>query len=72
MAFDLRSLTVGDYVEVQIVNKSGDRNLDRVILKGTVKDTKPALNMARLHTGWCIHTKDRLLVHRTQRSEDDE
>ncbi|MEE9568333.1 MAG: hypothetical protein V3W37_03015 [Candidatus Binatia bacterium] len=64
--WNLDSVRVGDYVEVEVVNKYGDRNLDGMILKSMVTDLVPTHNMARLNTGWCIHTKDRLVTHTTK------
>lgn len=56
----------GDYIEVQIENKLGDRYLDGVVLRGTVKELVPDYGMVRLDTGWCAHTKDHLLTHRRE------
>ena len=63
--WSLEDVSVGDYIEVQIVNKKGDRNLDGAILRGRIKDIVPAHSMVRLESGWCCHTKDRLLEIKT-------
>jgi len=61
----LDSVSVGDWVEVEIINPHGDRNLDGGILKGTVTEIVGSPHyMVRLDTGWCAHSKDRLLEHR--------
>lgn len=62
--FDLTDIAVGDFVTVEVVNKRGDRNLDGARLSGVVKELVPGHNMARLESGWCVHTKDRLVEHR--------
>ena len=59
----VEDVQVGDYISVQISNPRGDRNLDGAILRGKVKDLDPSHNMVRLESGWCCHTKDRLLEH---------
>lgn len=59
--WSVSDVAVGDYIEVQVINKHGDRNLDGAIIKGTVKDLVPDHKMVRLESGWCCHTKDRLL-----------
>lgn len=61
--WEVSDMAVGDTVSVQIVNKKGDRNLDGGILEGKIKDLVPEYNMVRLESGWCCHTKDRLLKH---------
>lgn len=63
--FSLDGVEVGDYVAVRVENKKGDRNLDGAIIKGKVKDLVPKHSMARLESGWCVHTKDVLLEHRS-------
>ncbi len=65
----VENMEVGDYIEVQIVNKHGDRNLDGGILSGRIKDLVPSHNMVRLESGWCCHTKDRLLKHKRANSD---
>ena len=59
----VEDMEVGDYIEVQIINKHRDHNLDGCILRGNIKDVVPSHNMVRLESGWCCHTKDRLLKH---------
>jgi hypothetical protein len=59
----VEDMAVGDYISVQIINKHGDRNLDGCILSGKIKDLVLSHNMIRLESGWCCHTKDRLLKH---------
>ena len=56
-------MAIGDFVEVQVMNKKGDRNLDGMILRGIIKELSPSHNMVKLHTEWCCHTKDKLLKH---------
>lgn len=65
MTWKLADVNVGDYIEVEIVNKHGDHNLDGMILKGTIKDVVSTHNMVRLESGWCCHTKDLLVTHKT-------
>jgi len=60
----VEDINVGDFIRVLIENKRGDRNLDGTILSGKVKDLVPDYKMVRLESGWCCHTKDRLLEHR--------
>jgi hypothetical protein len=62
--WEVSDMKVGDYIEVQIINKKGDRNLDGAILKGKIKDLEPSYKMVRLESGWCCHTEDKLLVHK--------
>jgi len=59
----VEDMQVGDYIAVRVNNPHGDRNLDGVIIGGKIKDLEPSLNMVRLDTGWCCHTKDQLLGH---------
>ena len=68
--WSLDDVSVGDYIEVQIVNKKGDCNLDGMILCGRIKDIVPKHSMVRLESGWCCHTKDRLLKLEPIRSKD--
>lgn len=63
MNWKVDDVSVGDYIEVQVINKKGDRNLDGVIIYGKVKDLEPDYNMVRLESGWCCHTKDNLIKH---------
>lgn len=60
----LRDVEVGDYIEARIVNKRGDRNLDGAVLTGQVTDIGLSSGSVKLESGWCVHTKDDLLVHR--------
>ena len=59
----VNDMKVGDTIAVQVTNKKGDRNLDGVIIQGTIKDLEPDYKMVRLESGWCCHTKDKLLKH---------
>jgi len=59
----VEDMAIGDFVEVQVMNKKGDRNLDGMILRGIIKELSPSHNMVKLHTEWCCHTKDKLLKH---------
>jgi len=59
----VEDMAVGDYIMVQVVNKRRDQNLDGAIIRGKIKDLVPSHNMVRLKSGWCCHTKDRLLKH---------
>ena len=66
--WNIEDMAIGDYIIVQVVNKKGDRNLDGAILRGKIKELEPFYNMVRLESGWCCHTKDKLLKH--ERRED--
>lgn len=59
----VENMAIGDFIEVQVMNKKGDKNLDGMILRGIIKELSPSHNMVKLHTGWCCHTKDKLLKH---------
>jgi hypothetical protein len=59
----MENMGIGDYISVQVVNKRGDQNLDGAIISGKIKDLVPNYDMVRLESGWCCHTKDRLLKH---------
>lgn len=59
----IEGMAIGDYIEVQIINKKGDRNLDGMIKRGTIVELVPSYNMVRLESKWCCHTKDKLLEH---------
>jgi len=59
----VEDMIAGDYISVQVINKKGDRNLDGAIISGKVKDLVPSYDMVRLESGWCCHTKDKLLKH---------
>jgi hypothetical protein len=59
----VEDMEVGDYISVQVVNKKRDRNLDGAIISGKIKNLVYSYNMVRLESGWCCHTKDRLLKH---------
>ena len=61
--WNLNDISVGDTIEVEVVNKRGDRNLDGARIRGKIKDVIHAHNMVRLESGWCCHTKDRLIRH---------
>ncbi len=61
--WNLADVAVGDYIEVRIENKQGDRNLDGCVVYGRVKDIVPGHRMVRLDSGWCAHTKDTLIKH---------
>ena len=61
--WEVDDMKVGDYISVQVINKKGDRNLDGVILSGVIMELKPDYKMVKLESGWCCHTKDRLLKH---------
>jgi hypothetical protein len=63
MMWNVENMSVGDYIEVQVINKRGDRNLDGAIIYGKIKDLVPSHRMVRLESGWCCHTKDELLKH---------
>ncbi len=56
-------MKVGDFISIRVINKNGDRNLDGTIISGIIKDLKPSHSMVWLESGWCCHTKDRLLRH---------
>jgi len=64
----VEDMAVGNYIVVQIVNKKGDRNLDGAILKGKITELIPSHNMVRLDSGWCCHTKDKLLEYTKEKS----
>ena len=57
-------IEIGDYIEVMIINKKGDRNLDGNILKGEVVKLSPEYKQIELKSGWCCHSKDKLLLHK--------
>ena len=61
--WNLNDVSKGDYIEVQVINKRGDRNLDGVIMFGKIKDIVTTHKMVRLESGWCCHTKDTLVKH---------
>ncbi len=64
--WNVEDMAVGDIIKVMVVNKKGDRNLDGVIISGRIKDLEPKYDMVRLESGWCCHTKDRLLDHQNK------
>jgi len=59
----VEDMAIGDFLEVEVINKKGDRNLDGSIIRGTIVELVPSHNMVKLHTEWCCHTKDKLLRH---------
>ena len=61
--WNLNDVSVGDTIEVVVVNKRGDRNLDGARISGKIRDVVRSHNMVRLESGWCCHTKDRLIRH---------
>lgn len=61
--WNVNDMAIGDFIKVQVINKKGDRNLDGTIIKGKIKDLVASHNMVRLESGWCCHTKDKLLEH---------
>ncbi len=63
MIWEISDMEIGDYIEVQVVNKKGDRNLDGSVIKGTIIEIVHSHDMVRLKSGWCCHTKDTLLEH---------
>lgn len=63
MYWKVSDMRVGDFISVQVVNKKGDRNLDGTLIKGTIVELVPSHNMVKLESGWCCHTKDKLLKH---------
>ena len=69
MYWRVSDMRVGDFISTQVVNKKGDRNLDGSIISGKIKDLEPSYNMVRLESGWCCHTKDKLLEHTPQIGE---
>ncbi len=54
-------VAVGDYIEVQIINKKGDRNLDGAVIRGVIKELHPDYKAVEVESGWWCHTKDKLL-----------
>ncbi len=60
----VEDMNIGDFIKVEIINETGDRNLNKERLSGKIKDLVPSHNMVRLESGWCCHTKDRLIEHR--------
>lgn len=64
MVWALDDVAVGDFLRVQTINKRGDRNLDGAIHFGEVAELVPSHDFVKLKSGWCVHTKDRLLEHR--------
>lgn len=71
MPWNLSDVEVGDEIKVEVVNKHGDRNLDGCSIFGRVVEKIPSHRMVRLHTGWHVHTKDRLIyVHPTDTKEN--
>lgn len=62
----VEDMAIGDYISIQVINKQGDRNLDGAIISGIIEGLEPDYNMVRLESGWCCHTKDNLLKHRTK------
>ena len=65
--WNLNDVSVGDSIEVEVINKRGDRNLDGARIGGTIKDIVESHDMVRLESGWCCHTKDRLVSHLRKR-----
>lgn len=65
----VEDVKIGDYISVKISNPHGDRNLDGVVLRGKITALYPSHKMVRLESGWCCHTKDRLLEHRKVQEE---
>lgn len=57
----LEDVEVGDLIQVEIVSGG---HLHGGILTGVVEELVPSHNFARLHTGWCAHTSDKLVFHR--------
>ena len=57
----VEDMAIGDYIEVEVENKKGDRNLDGAIHRGIIVELIPSHNMVRLDSKWCCHTKDKLL-----------
>jgi hypothetical protein len=57
-------ITVGDYVEVEIVSRDTSHPLHGGKLTGRVAGEEPDYNMLRLDSGWCCHARDKLLVHK--------
>ncbi len=68
--WSLDMISIGSLIKVRIINKAGDRNLDGTILSGTVAEIIPSRSMAKLHSGWCVHTKDDLLEHQSPRMSE--
>ena len=66
----LSNIAIGDYVEVQVINKHDDRNLDGIILRGVVVKLNYDYSFAELDSGWCVHTKDNLLCHRACKASE--
>lgn len=64
------SILVGDYLQVRIENKEGDRNLDGGILTGLVIRKTDSQRQVQLHTGWCCHEKDSVLEHRQPQAHE--
>lgn len=63
--WNLADVEIGGEIEVQIVNKHGDRNLDGYYLKGKIVAIRPDYKFVKLDSGWCCHTKDRLVSYRS-------
>lgn len=63
MSWSLDDVEVGDYMRTRVSNPKGDRNLDGAVMAGIVEELVPKHQMARLSSGWCVHTKDELLTH---------
>jgi len=59
----VEDMAIGDFIEVEVINKKGDKNLDGSIIRGTIVELVPSHNMVKLHTEWCCHTTDKLLRH---------
>lgn len=66
--WNVEDMAIGDYISTGIMNKMGDRNLDGAVLRGTIVELVPSHNMVRLESGWCCHTKDKLLEHKKKGS----
>ena len=67
--WSVENMAVGDTIKVMVINKRGDHNLDGAIISGVIKDLEPSYKMVRLESGWCCHTKDKLLSHHRMGSD---
>jgi len=60
---DYDEIEIGDYLECQIINKKGDRNLDGRILRGVVAEKYAPHRFVKFESGWCGHEPDKTITH---------
>lgn len=61
--WDIEDVAVGDYLAVEMVSADPNSEFHKGRIWGFVVEVTPGHKQAKLGSGWCAHTHDRILKH---------